>query len=505
MCKVTVILTSYNHAKYIRETIDSILNQTFKDFELIIWDDASTDESWEIIQSYKDERIKAFRNEESKRGIYGINKAISEVAQGEYIAIHHSDDIWEPTKLEKQVKFLDDNTEYGAVFTNAQAVNENSELFEDKSHFYYSVFDQSNRTRHEWLNYFFYQGNALCHPSVLIRQECYDVCGIYRYGMSQLGDFDMWIRLCMKYEIYILPEKLTKFRVRDNEANSSGITPENKICMMSDHFFVMKTYFEMTCVDEIIKIFPQLKKIAHQDENVPEFLLAMVALEDETMNDVKLHGLSLLYDLMNDKTKAIAVKKLYNFDYVKMPSITVQNDIFGITCTQLRKTHTLQLYIDSGYGFDEQNSEIKIVNLNSKTVKCRFGLDGYKNIQKLRLDPSVDYCVLEIKDCSIVLEDGSEVKLNQQIQTNAFCFDGEKYFFDTNDPQIFFIDSKQFANISIKEFQIELHFEHIGEDALIECLKIQKYFFHDLKSIQSSKSWKIIQKIHSILNLFKQK
>lgn len=72
MPKVTVILTSYNHAKYIKEAIDSILNQTFKDFELIIWDDASTDESWEIIQSYKDERIKTFRNEESKRGILGI-------------------------------------------------------------------------------------------------------------------------------------------------------------------------------------------------------------------------------------------------------------------------------------------------------------------------------------------------------------------------------------------------------------------------------------------------
>ena len=79
MPKVTVILTSYNHAKYIRETIDSILNQTFKDFELIIWDDASTDESWDIIKSYNDERIKSFRNNETKRGVYGINKTISEI------------------------------------------------------------------------------------------------------------------------------------------------------------------------------------------------------------------------------------------------------------------------------------------------------------------------------------------------------------------------------------------------------------------------------------------
>ena len=135
MPKVTVILTSYNHAKYIRETIDSILNQTFKDFELIIWDDASIDESWEIIQSYKDERIKSFRNEESKRGVYGINKAISEVAQGEYIAIHHSDDVWELTKLEKQVKFLDENSDYGAEFTNGKPIDGEGHFFNNSIHF----------------------------------------------------------------------------------------------------------------------------------------------------------------------------------------------------------------------------------------------------------------------------------------------------------------------------------------------------------------------------------
>ena len=104
--KVSVILTSFNHAKYLREAIDSVLNQTFTHFELIIWDDASSDNSWEIIQSYQDPRIKAFRNDVQRRGIYGINKAISEVAQGEFIAIHHSDDVWEFAKLDKQIAYF---------------------------------------------------------------------------------------------------------------------------------------------------------------------------------------------------------------------------------------------------------------------------------------------------------------------------------------------------------------------------------------------------------------
>jgi len=163
--KVSVILTSYNHEKYLREAIESVLNQSFSDFELIIWDDASTDSSWEIINSYTDNRIRGFRNETNSRGT--INKSLLK-ARGEYIAIHHSDDIWEPSKLEKQVAFLDANPETGAVFTQALIIDENGDLFKDESHFYYKIFEQPVRSRYEWLNFFFFNGNALCHPSVLV-------------------------------------------------------------------------------------------------------------------------------------------------------------------------------------------------------------------------------------------------------------------------------------------------------------------------------------------------
>ena len=144
--KVSIILSSYNHAKYIKEAIDSVLDQTFSNFELIIWDDASSDDSWEIISSYSDPRIKAFRNEENMRG--GITKkAIAEVAAGKYIAIHHSDDIWESEKLAKQVAFLDSHPEIGAVFSQAHIIDENGDDCKDEKNFYFKIFDQPNRGR----------------------------------------------------------------------------------------------------------------------------------------------------------------------------------------------------------------------------------------------------------------------------------------------------------------------------------------------------------------------
>ena len=80
MPTISVILTSFNHAKYICEAIESTLNQTFTDFELIILDDCSFDNSWDLINQYSDPRIKAFRNEVNKGPVEGLNKAISEVA-----------------------------------------------------------------------------------------------------------------------------------------------------------------------------------------------------------------------------------------------------------------------------------------------------------------------------------------------------------------------------------------------------------------------------------------
>jgi glycosyltransferase involved in cell wall biosynthesis len=327
--KVSVILTSYNHAKYLREAIESVLNQTFTDFELIIWDDASTDESWAIIQSYTDLRIRAFRNEINQRGVSNVNRAISEETKGKYIAIHHSDDIWEPQKLEKQVNFLDENPHIGAVFSNVLAIGENGEPFDDESHLYYSIFDQPNRSRYEWLNFFFYHGCAVCHPSVLILRQCYDDCGLYRYGLAQSADFDMWVRLCLKYDIHVLPEKLIRFRVRNNEMNTSGNRSEVRIRWQFEVFQILKNYSGLKTSEEFIKVFPNANEYFRQKGFDIGFALGMVALESNTANDVKLLGLELLFEAVNDPDRARKINEFYRFSHKDFIALTAKYDVFS--------------------------------------------------------------------------------------------------------------------------------------------------------------------------------
>ena len=323
-------MTSYNHAEFLRESIDSVLNQTYPEFELIIWDDASSDDSWFIINSYSDPRIRTIRNNTNQRWVANINKAISEVSTGEYIAIHTSDDIWEPEKLQKQVDFLDAHPQFGAVFTNAQTIDENGKRFKDKSHFYYKIFSQPNRSRYEWLNFFFYKGNALCHPSVLIRRKCHDDCGLYRNGFNQIDDFDMWVRLCLKYEIHVIPEKLVRFRVQSNEINTSGNRPDTRIRWQFEMLQVLEDYLKIPTYEELVKIFPAAQKYYRQDSCDIGYVLSMVALETTNDNPLFcLFGIKLLFDAINDPDRARKINQLYGFSQKDFITLTAKYDVFS--------------------------------------------------------------------------------------------------------------------------------------------------------------------------------
>lgn len=344
MPKVTVILTSYNHAKYLREAIESVLNQTFTDFELIIGDDASTDESWEIIQSYTDPRIYAYKHETTRQGI--INELIlSGKISSDYIAIQHSDDIWESQKLEKQVPILDENPQIGAVFTDVYVIGENNEVFDESTHPYQTVFNQLNRSRYEWLNYFFYTGNALCHPSVLIRRVCYENCGVYRYGLGQLGDFDLWVRLCLKYDIHILPEKLIRLRIRENEMNASADRPDARIRRQFESLQVLDNFRDIVTFDELRQIFPTAEKYARPDDFDAGFVLGMISTESETSygNITHLFGLTLLFEALNDLSRSSKIAKLYNFNQQDFFKLSAQQDIFSVELLPKLASQAMQL------------------------------------------------------------------------------------------------------------------------------------------------------------------
>ena len=323
MPKVSVILSSFNHDKFIREAIDNVLVQTYSDLELIIWDDASADGVWAVINSYSDPRIKAFRNELPKREIYGINKALSDVVSGEYIAIHQSVDVWATNKLEKQVAVLDANPEIAAVFTWSEIIDKQGvKVAED-------WFDQENKTRWQWLNQLFLEQNHLNHTTVLIRKQCYQGVGVYRCGLAQTVDAEMWSRVLIKFPIHVIQEKLIKHQLFSDNSNSSGTRIEVAIRANNEWNVLRENYLSISSFEDIVATFPNLERFKSPRGFDNKFLLAMACLYESKHRSAWQLGLKWLFELIDDKVRYKKIRELYSFTYMDFIGLTSRFDVYA--------------------------------------------------------------------------------------------------------------------------------------------------------------------------------
>ncbi len=208
---VSAIVLVHNGEDTIGQTIESILNQTYYNIELIIVDDASTDRSRDIICGYKDERIKVIYLEKNQNVCFAGNIGFQK-AKGKYVALIGHDDLWNKDKIYKQVAFLEEHEDYGACFTWIDIIDENGQqknaMFPD---LYYKLC-ADNFGQAKWLEKMLIKSNHMCAPSAFIRRETLEMTGYYRYGLVQLQDYDLWLRFLSEGPIYFIQEKLTFYR-----------------------------------------------------------------------------------------------------------------------------------------------------------------------------------------------------------------------------------------------------------------------------------------------------
>lgn len=297
--KVSVIMPAYNHARFVRQAIDSVLSQSFEDLELLVTDDGSSDGTAEIIRGVHDPRLRFVAFSENRGVCDAMNDAIGR-AKGEYIAVLNSDDYFLPAKLEKQVSYLDSHAEHGAVFGLPRFITEDGERFLDTRHVFWNVFTAGNRTRREWLKHFFYFGNCLCHPTILIRRSCYAKIGLFNPLLMQLPDFDMWTRLCRDFDIHVMEEELTAFRVLLNERNVSAPSDKKSARIAWEISTVLSNYVSIS--DEDLEAIFQ-PSVADGKRRSPKVTLAMEAILLGRPGYLQF-GLRLLADLYarNDRT-----------------------------------------------------------------------------------------------------------------------------------------------------------------------------------------------------------
>lgn len=230
---VSIIMPSYNTAPYIRETIQSVLNQTYQNWELIIVDDCSTDNTDEVVASINDNRIRYLKNEKNIGAALSRNRALRE-AKGRWIAFLDSDDLWMPEKLEKQISFMEKNG-YSFSYTNYEEID-----IEGKE-----------------------SGVRVTGPKKVTKTGMFNYCWLgcltVMYDSKKIGliqiedikknnDYAIWLKVCKKVDCYLLNEYLGKYR----KGRAGSVSTHSINTMIHWHFKLFKEAEKQGTVRSIV-------------------------------------------------------------------------------------------------------------------------------------------------------------------------------------------------------------------------------------------------------------
>jgi glycosyltransferase involved in cell wall biosynthesis len=214
-CAVTVVLPTYNRAYCLRRSIDSVLNQTFSNFELIVIDDGSTDNTAELLASIDDPRLRVLRHPTNKGVSAAINSGIR-AAASDVIALQDSDDEWLPEKLAKQVSAITSApAEVGVVYTDRWRIDGAEKTWSRAPHF----MPKDGLIYQAALNGAIYN---MANQCLMIRRKCFDQIGYFDENIRRHIDKEILIRLSLKYLFIHIPEPLVNYYVTEDSISKKG-------------------------------------------------------------------------------------------------------------------------------------------------------------------------------------------------------------------------------------------------------------------------------------------
>jgi glycosyltransferase involved in cell wall biosynthesis len=235
---VSICIPAYNAERTIKGTLESVLKQTYQNLEILVIDNDSTDNTWKIIQQFGDIRLIIKRNETNIGAEANFSKCVM-LANGEYIAVFHADDLYSPNMIAKQVRIFQSSPTIGAVYTNASFINDKNEIIGHNK----LPFELRNKEIYPFSEIFIAilkRGNFLVCPSCMIRGKLYKELIPFKVDMFKTSaDLDMWLRVLERHPIAIIDERLMCYRKSDD---SYSYRVKYQRTEESDYYKVMDYY-----------------------------------------------------------------------------------------------------------------------------------------------------------------------------------------------------------------------------------------------------------------------
>jgi glycosyltransferase involved in cell wall biosynthesis len=244
---VTVIMPVYNAEKFLSQAIESVLNQTYSNFEFLIFDDGSTDNSPHIISKYAsaDKRIIAFYEKNNLGYVVHLNNGIQH-AKGDYIIRMDSDDVSLPLRFQKQIEFLNAHPKVSVVGSSSLRIDDQDQAL--------GVSDRNTASSDLWWQSFF--TNPMAHPTVVFRKSIFKQVGLYNPDKIPSEDYDLWVRILRAGRLSNLHEPLLKYREHSSSVShqKKAVQRKNSIETLKAHWY----FFSKRKINDNVAMFFRL-------------------------------------------------------------------------------------------------------------------------------------------------------------------------------------------------------------------------------------------------------
>lgn len=324
---VSVVVPSFNHGAYIEEALDSILTQSFPPEEIVIVDDGSSDDTRRILETYR-KHAKVIYNDVNIGAALTTNIGIQAATQN-YICILNSDDRWKNNKLDIQYDFLKTN-KLDVSFGLADVIDGDSN-FVTEPPIEFQNFRRVKPSENNYLKHFFYKGNFLCHPTIMISKTVYQECGLYNNRFRQLPDFEMWIRIAKSsYSMGVCPEALIDFRWTPGSNTSDQSKFANFARTQNEHLLIFGRFFTGLSRDIVSEVFSrELASIFRKDpeyQGIDPALVLLLNHEDKWLGSAaKLAGIQQIFESDGDESQDLFIQRILSEGYWSMHQ---SNEIF---------------------------------------------------------------------------------------------------------------------------------------------------------------------------------
>lgn len=231
--KLSVCIPTYNSAKFIQQCLQSILNQSFTDFELIVLDDQSSDRTIEILKACKDPRL-VWRINSTRLGAVGNFNACLLASQGEYVTVFHHDDGMKPDNLKQKVQLLDNFRTAGFAYSAVELVDAEGKILNQKAFSLPSGCTNTLTSGRDFFDLLFEGYNFVCAPSVVMRRKCLETIGMFDLHLAYAPDWEMWLRLALFYDVAFTPDILVQYRWHpDNDTHKTQHIAREEQCYLA--------------------------------------------------------------------------------------------------------------------------------------------------------------------------------------------------------------------------------------------------------------------------------